>query len=69
MMERSVHHSKYSRGLLWSYPLCVRLRLLVPRRGGVVPSERRGTKVLYLAEVSQYGAGGAIHPVKGITGV
>lgn len=32
-------------------------------------SRTRGTKVLYLAEIGQYGAGGAIHPVKGVTGV
>lgn len=65
----SVHIRKYSRSPLWSYLLRVRLRLLVPWRGRVAPSKTRGTKVLYLAQVSQYGAGGAIHPIKGITGV
>lgn len=41
----------------------------MPRESRVVPSMMWGTKVLYLAEVSQYGAGGTIHPIKSIAGV
>lgn len=55
--------------MLRSYLLCVGARPLVPRRGTLAPSKRRGTKVLDLAEVGQYGAGGTIHPVKGIAEV
>lgn len=54
---------------LRSYLLCVGARPLVPRRGTLAPSKRRGTKVLDLAEVGQYGTGGTINPVKGVAGV
>ncbi len=56
-------------GLTWSYLLCVRVWFVVPWRSRVVSAKTRGTKVLYLAEVGQYGAGGTIYPIKGITGV
>lgn len=51
------------------YLLCIRMWFFMPRRCRVVSSKTRGTKVLYLAKVSQYGAGGTIHPIKAVTGV
>lgn len=42
---------------------------LMPWQWGVVPSNLRGTKILNLAEVRQYGARGAIHAIKRIAGV
>lgn len=68
-MSLIILHSKYKMSLMWLYLLYVRVRFLVPWWGRMVSSKARGTKVLYLAKVCQYGAGGTIHPIKGITGV
>lgn len=51
------------------YLLCIKGMLLMPRQSRRASSARRGTKVLYFAEVCQDRASGTIHPIKGITGV